>query len=105
MSRSKKHVPVMIIGTPQYKKQANRRTRHYKELGQHSFYKRVFNSYDIKDYIWINYNKLKENKKFRRVAKIIRNIKKGKLKASDYNLSEFLNILEETSNSFSYIRK
>ena len=107
MTRSRKHVPVVIVGTPQCKKQANRKVRHYKELGQHSFYKRVFNSYSIKDYVWIDYDKreLKNNKEFRRIAKIIRNIKKGKLKASDYNLSEFLTILKETSNSFRYICK
>lgn len=55
MSRSYKRVPCCAFRTKGMKKCANQRVRHYANLSNGSFYKKVFQSYDICDYKSIYY--------------------------------------------------
>ena len=48
---------------------------------------------------------VRKNKEFRRVAKIIRDISKGRLSPHKYNFQELLEILKDTEDSFWYTNK
>ena len=106
MSRSYKHSPCIVVGCKKEKKTANKTVRRYKgDLNNGCAYKRLYNSYNIRDYVFYNFSEIEKNKKFREVAKIVRRIYQGKLKAESYNLDEFLEILNDTDYSFEYLRK
>lgn len=50
MSRSYKHTASYSIKTPGMKKLANKKIRHIQDIANGSFYKKMFQSYDICDY-------------------------------------------------------
>lgn len=106
MSRSYKRKPCIVQGTKSLKRDANRVVRYFKgEIGQHCFYKRLYESYDIRDWVWYCPEELVKNKKYRQAARIIRKIFKGKLKAEDYNLEELLEQLQDGKHSFEFTNK
>lgn len=107
MSRSYKHYPCVIVGTSQNKKHAARAFRHYKgELGSGKCaYKRLFDSWEIKDWIFYSPEAVRENKKFRQLAKEVRLLQKRKVKIENYNVDVILEELKEYRNSFKYITK
>ena len=106
MSRSRRKSPCFHIGCPKLKKDANRLVRRYKgELSNGNFYKKLYESYNIIDWIMYDKTQVLKNKEFRRVAQIIRGIGKGKIPAFPHNFRELYRILEETENSFWYPNK
>ncbi len=106
MSRSYKHSPVVIVGCSKNKKVANKKVRRYKgELGSFCFYKRIYDSWEIKDYVWYSDEEKNKNKNFRKIARIIRKIYQGKLSPHNFNLEEFLEKLEDYRDSFKYVTK
>lgn len=106
MSRSYRKHPCYHIGCPSNKRVANRLVRRYKgDMGNYSFYKKLYESYDIIDWIWYDESQVKQNKEFRRVARIIRSIYNGKLSLDGYDIKELMNILIDTKNSFYFVNK
>jgi len=94
------------MGCPKEKRDANRLVRRYKgELSNGNFYKKLYESYNIIDWIMFDEKQVLKNKEFRRVARIIRDINKGRLSPYKYNYRELYEILEETSSSFWYTNK
>lgn len=58
MSRSYKKIPITTDHgkyTYQDKRNANKKVRHTEDLPDGGSFKKVFNSYDIRDYSWGNY--------------------------------------------------
>lgn len=106
MSRSRRKHPCFHIGSPKNKKVASKLVRRYRgELGSHSFYKKLYESYDIIDWIDLSYEQLRKNKEFRKAARIIRDIYKGRVPVHKYNLRELVRILEDTKDSFLWTNK
>lgn len=106
MSRSYKHSPCYVIGCKKDKRIANKRVRHYLgEIGQGCFYKRLYESYNIRDWVFYSPEERRNNEEFRRIARIVRNILKGKLRATDYNLIDFIEKLSDYKDSFDYVTK
>lgn len=106
MSRSRRKHPCYHIGCSKEKRDANRLVRRYKgELSNGSFYKKLYESYSIIDWIMLDEKQVKKNKEFRRVARIIRQIAKGKLDPSKYNFQELYEILNDTEDSFWFTNK
>lgn len=56
MSRSRKHTPIFKDGTAnrvkQDKRLANQKVRHSEIVADGKFYRRIYNPYDVHDYIW-----------------------------------------------------
>ena len=106
MSRSYKHSPVVIIGCSKNKRIANRKVRRYKgELGSFCFYKKIFDGWEIKDYIFYSYEEKIKNKEFRRIARLVRKMHRGKLDPKKFDLKDFLEKLEDYRHSFDYVTK
>ena len=106
MSRSRRKRPCYHIGCSKNKRIANRLVRRYKgELGNYCFYKKLYESYNIIDYIYLDYEQLRMNKLFRRIAKIVRDMDKGRIPLNSYSLNELKEILEETKDSFLWTNK
>ena len=106
MSRSRRKSPCFHIGCPKEKRTANRLVRRYKgELSNGNFYKKLYESYSIIDWIMFDERQVRKNKEFRRAAKIIRKVWQGKEPPHKYNFRELLEILEDTKDSFWYTNK
>lgn len=106
MSRSHRKHPCYHIGCPANKKVANKFIRRYKgEIGNYNFYKKLYESYNIIDWCWYDYTQIRKNKEFRKAAKIIRDIAKGRVPIFKYNLLELKETLINTAESFSFIHK
>ena len=106
MSRSRRKSPCFHIGCPKEKRTANRLVRRYKgELSNGNFYKKLYESYSIIDWIMFDERQVRKNKEFRRVAKIIRKVWQGKEPPHNYNFQELLEILKDTEDSFWYTNK
>ena len=106
MSRSRRKSPCFHIGCPKEKRIANRLVRRYKgELSNGNFYKKLYESYSIIDWIMFDERQFRKNKEFRRVAKIIQKEWQGKEPPHKYNYQELLEILKDTEDSFWYTNK
>lgn len=106
MSRSRRKSPCFHIGCPKEKRTANRLVRRYKgELSNGNFYKKLYESYSIIDWIMFDERQVRKNKEFRRIAKIIRRVWQGKESPHKYNFQKLLEILKDTEDSFWYTNK
>lgn len=106
MSRSKKKTPCFTIGCKKLKRDAHRTVRRFKgELKSGCYYKKLYQSYDIIDYRFYEHVQLHNNRKFRELAKVVRDIVKGRVSIDNYNIADILDKLEEYEDSFRYFKK
>lgn len=109
MSRSHRYSPCYVIGWKSYKRIARKKVRKIfkalKDVGQYNYYKRLHESYDIRDYVWYSEKERRNNKLFRKAARIARGLHRGKLNPSEYDLHELLKTLEDYKGSFWYTNK